>query len=127
MLDAMIPNAPHRCQRCATRGKTWEGSDPICAFYKSGSFRTDNWNCATMNDLREVAEGYGYRSRINDISLVAVPDFNDGGHAVLSYYKDRGCVPIAYFLRDDEMEILNQTTAERILDIISKFPTPTAF
>lgn len=40
------------CQACEKRGKTWQGSDPKCAF-DAGEFTPDNWNCATLNELRE--------------------------------------------------------------------------
>ena len=42
------------CPLCKKRGKTWEGDDPVCAL-KNGKFSDDNWNCATMNKLREIA------------------------------------------------------------------------
>jgi len=45
------------CRLCEQRGKTWEGSDPKCAFESYG-FSHDNWNCATMNRLREIAKRY---------------------------------------------------------------------
>ena len=45
------------CTECLIRGKDWEGSDPKCAFDNDEKlFSTDNWNCATMNKLRERAD-----------------------------------------------------------------------
>ena len=43
-----------RCTLCAQRGKTWTGSDPKCAFSRNGKFDRDNWNCATVNELRDI-------------------------------------------------------------------------
>lgn len=39
------------CKKCIERGKTWEGSNPICAFD-----REDNWNCATIGLLRDLVD-----------------------------------------------------------------------
>ena len=43
------------CELCKERGKDWDGGDPECAF-EDGVFSPNNWNCATMNKLRELAE-----------------------------------------------------------------------
>jgi hypothetical protein len=43
------------CKLCNERGKTWNGDDPVCAF-ENGVFSNDNWNCATMNKLRNISE-----------------------------------------------------------------------
>lgn len=44
------------CQACVTRGKPKHfGSDPHCAF-ETGPFNGDNWNCATTNMIRDLAE-----------------------------------------------------------------------
>lgn len=42
------------CAACRERGKTWEGSDPNCAFPNGGEFDPDNWNCATANRIRSL-------------------------------------------------------------------------
>ena len=45
------------CPRCRARGKTWRGSHPRCAFKTPEQvFNPDNWNCATANTIREIAE-----------------------------------------------------------------------
>lgn len=44
------------CIYCDRRNKVWEGSDPICGFNIDGSFNKENWNCALLNNLRELAE-----------------------------------------------------------------------
>jgi len=36
--------------------KDWEGDDPKCGFDENGNFLEHNWNCATLNALRERAE-----------------------------------------------------------------------
>lgn len=40
------------CKLCKERGKTWKGEDPTCGF-SSGVFG-DNWNCATVNAVRDI-------------------------------------------------------------------------
>lgn len=90
------------CLLCRKRGKTWEGSDPICAFGKNGVFKQDNWNCATMNVLREFAEelGFYHRDDMNAGSIGFVP-FEDG-YIVMTWYKNRGATDNAWihFLDD---------------------------
>ncbi len=43
------------CQACITRGKTWRGDDPKCAF-DEGVFIRANWRCATASLIRNIAE-----------------------------------------------------------------------
>lgn len=43
------------CAACSVRGKTWKGDDPRCAFDSPDkTFSKDNWNCATLNELRRL-------------------------------------------------------------------------
>ncbi len=46
----------YKCPRCSTRVKDWSGDDPKCGFDKNGNFLEHNWNCATLNALREMDE-----------------------------------------------------------------------
>ena len=117
------------CTACLLRGKTWKGSDPACAFDHAGLFQTDNWNCATMNNLRTLAETLqetdagGYRRwGPTDASLCVIPipddtcypegvsypdpDWPEGrdfaaGFIVLSFYKNRGRTAQAWVMWDD--------------------------
>lgn len=43
------------CEACKARGKTWEGTDPTCGFLRGG-FHAENWNCATCNEIRDLAQ-----------------------------------------------------------------------
>ena len=43
------------CKRCKERVKGWKGDDPTCCF-ETGVFHSEGWNCATMNELRDLAE-----------------------------------------------------------------------
>lgn len=85
------------CTRCASRVKDWIGDDPRCAF-PHGVFDEDNWNCATMCDLRELAQMH---TRLNDEQravLIPIPDTGD--FAVLGWYKRRGRTERAFRFGD---------------------------
>jgi hypothetical protein len=45
------------CKLCKERGKTWRGDDPKCAFNRNKTLRKDldNWNCALLGGIREIA------------------------------------------------------------------------
>lgn len=103
------------CQMCLERGgKTWAGSDPTCAFEDGASFSRDNWNCATVNAIRDICyEGQRQLQRgvdyqycddqkyatinIHDI-LTDDETINLGDALWVSWYKNRG--------RTDEMWML---------------------
>jgi hypothetical protein len=78
------------CKRCRERGKTWEGANPKCAF-PSGVFRSDNWNCATMNELRELADSAAAWSEDQHAALLPW----EGEFIVLGWYKHRGRTEVA--------------------------------
>jgi hypothetical protein len=110
------------CRLCEERGKTWEGSDPKCAFEK-GVFTTNNWNCATLNKLRSISrelETY-QRDDMSCGSIGYVPMSNDyapddfdtyGGYIVMTWYKDRGRTGNALFITDEETIPLTLKHAE---------------
>jgi hypothetical protein len=41
------------CKMCRERGQAWSGSAPKCAFTRA-KFSPDNWNCATLNKIRDL-------------------------------------------------------------------------
>lgn len=94
----MSTNAP--CPRCQVRGKTWEGSDPTCAFPGGRPFDPDNWNCATANAIRDIVyEGqqpmpgvdYRYCDDQKYATVWAYPIEGVSGSAVwVTWYKRRG-------------------------------------
>jgi len=91
------------CKLCQERGKTWEGDDPKCAF-ESGVFDPHNWNCATMNALREKAEEYElmYRDDMGAGSIGVIPF--KFGYIVVTWYKNRGRTGNALIMYTDEKE-----------------------
>lgn len=110
------------CRLCKERGKTWEGSDPVCAF-ESGVFSPDNWACATMGKLRRLSEELGHSDRDDDscgsigyvpLSDNYAPDTYEGfgGYIVMMWYKERGRVGNAVFMTDEGTEPLTLEQAE---------------
>ncbi|MGG4089670.1 hypothetical protein ABEV65_19635 [Bacillus licheniformis] len=110
------------CRLCEERGKTWEGSDPVCAF-ENGVFSPKNWNCATMSKLRRLSEGLGNSDRDDDScgSIGYVPLSDNyapatyegyGGYIVMMWYKERGRVGHALFMTDEGAEPLTLEHAE---------------
>ena len=77
----------YQCPRCKERGQTWEGSPPRCGFDEQGNFVEDNWNCATLNALREMAKENKVSCDNDNMSIIAAWDV---GFAILHWYKDRG-------------------------------------
>ncbi|QPI23260.1 hypothetical protein ICC24_07880 [Bacillus licheniformis] len=110
------------CRLCKERGKSWEGSDPVCAF-ENGVFSPKNWNCATMSKLRRLSEGLGNSDRDDDScgSIGYVPLSDNyapatyegyGGYIVMMWYKERGRVGHALFMTDEGAEPLTLEHAE---------------
>jgi len=94
------------CDLCKKRGKPdYFHSDPSCAFKDDGSFNGDNWNCATMNALRDIADAHKMHMRNDDIGSISVAPFDGdagNGFIVMCYYKDRGRVPTAFVCGDEQ-------------------------
>jgi hypothetical protein len=131
------------CPRCIERGKDWEGDDPKCAF-ELGVFSTNNWNCATMNDLRDLVNtdcfgtevdthSWGYRDdmwsasfgvlRIPEAAhnLLGNEDENFQGYLVMTWYKNRGRTGQAWIVNDDEPpKPLTLLEAEAVLVAINR-------
>lgn len=95
------------CSLCLERGKTWDGSDPRCAF-ENGVFDTENWNCATMNELRDISERLETNRRDDNacacIGYVPFEGDEYSGYIVMTWYKNRGRTGNALIMWDDEKE-----------------------
>ena len=103
------------CPLCKQRGKTWGGDNSKCAFTHF-RFSFDNWNCATMNKLRDIAEQIGLKWRADFAcgSFGAVPFEGEEhqGYIVMTWYKEQGTVSNAILVCDDEPTMeLNLTIA----------------
>jgi len=99
-----------QCPRCQERVKDWEGDDPKCGFDENGNFLENNWNCATLNALRERAEKNAVWS--DNQQNVSVIETFGVGHAILSWYKQRGQTDD---FRDGYFDLGTLTYAQQIL------------
>ena len=90
------------CKMCKERKQTWSGDAPSCAF-ETDTFESDNWNCATMNALRDMAEA---RSSLivysNDQKAILLPFRYEPLFLLLSWYKSRGRTEQAWVVGDEE-------------------------
>lgn len=101
------------CRKCELRGKTWKGDDPVCGFDINGLLISlddnsifggvlDNWNCATLNELRNIfyrlleekSETYHfeklqYRYMYHEDEHYILCNF-DNTVFVMNWYKNRG-------------------------------------
>lgn len=98
------------CVECENRGKTWKGLDPKCAF-EDEEFSKNNWNCATMNKLRDVIDNPSWS---DDQSTALIP-MNDGRFILLSWYKNRGCTEGAWIIDESECRRLTIKDAEELI------------
>jgi hypothetical protein len=103
------------CPRCKKRGKNWNGDEPKCAFESHNKvFSRTNWNCATMNTLREIASQNEIWN--NDVYAALIPWRDNSSFLALSWYKHRGQTGTATILSDDDLpHTLLLEEAEEIL------------
>lgn len=105
------------CQRCLDRGQTWDGSAPKCAF-PLGLFDADNWNCATMNAIRDIADDSLASETLHAVwsedQYAAVLPW-EGRFVVLSWYKRRGRTEGAWLLEERSIALLTLGNAEDYL------------
>jgi len=98
-----------------------------CAFDKNGRFHKRNWNCMTLNALREIAEShkdcYHYRDDIyaGTIYVLPIPAPNEvtddvqRGYIVMTCHKGHGTIDRAIVINEDDIEILTLKTAEWVI------------
>jgi hypothetical protein len=94
-----------KCGMCKKRSKTWNGDDPKCAF-ENGVFSPNNWNCATMNELRNIAEeiemSHRYDLTVGSFGTVPWECNRSKGIVFMTWYKERGKTSNAIVMYDDE-------------------------
>ena len=99
------------CKLCKERVKSWGGDNPRCAFTDGGEYSTDNWNCATVNEIRSITYEGGKLSRLVDYRYCSDQkyatikiddcDIEDGPLALwLTWYKNRGATGEIWLLFD---------------------------
>lgn len=102
---------PFKCPKCDDPSEQFKD----CAFFKDGTFDTDNWNCGTMQALFAVGDTvYG-----NDQSITLISHPVEVGMIALSTYKAKGNVAKALFINADK-----GPTPELTLALAEKFLKP---
>ena len=93
------PTAPS-CPRCIGAGQPhYFASARRCAF-AGDVFSPDNWNCETVNTLRDTAEQLGFKARDEDVSFGFIPA--GARYIAVTWYKERGRTSEMLVMGDDE-------------------------
>lgn len=82
------------CKACIERGQTWAGDKPQCAF-ESGAFSPGNWNCATVNMIRDLVDEHAIYCDDEKYAVLNISELGlgDTGQAIalwVQWYKSRG-------------------------------------
>ena len=127
------------CKKCFVRGKTWNGDDPICAFDEKGKLTSkNNWNCATLSELREAilevsnySPYFDFNESFNgfDISITyrRYEDSHramiilDGTPVYLAWYKSRGSTEYIYI--HENYETSDENFIISIIEKLNKIMT----
>ena len=99
------------CRRCVERGQTWDGDPPKCAF-RSGAFNSDNWNCASLVDVRLSRQANSFW---NDDQNLAVYPFDCGRFLILGWYKSRGRTEVAIVVDECDFRPATLEDVEAVL------------
>lgn len=97
----------NQCPRCTAYYKDGRpknfGSEPKCAFPNS-VFSTDNWQCRTANDIRDLIDQYQEErpAVYSDDQWANILPLRNGKFLVVGWYKGRG--------RTETMWVLSETT-----------------
>lgn len=105
------------CTRCQKRGQTWKGDPPRCGFV-DGVFTSDNWNCATLDDLRVLVDTAGASVYVDDYTGAILPapesEFTTT-YYLLCWYKNRGRIEFAMAWDGPEVRPLTLLQADKLL------------
>ncbi len=115
-----------QCKRCIERGTPKNfGSEPECGFYPTGIFKSDNWNCATLNKLREVIQEK-YEDKIvysRDERLITIPlDHNpedtiiEADFLIVGWYKQRGRTQTALLISEERYYLVKLKEIEQFIE-----------
>jgi hypothetical protein len=104
------------CKECNKRGKTWRGDDPKCGF-ETDVFSPENWNCASIGLLRDLADERSVYNEGQYCSIIPIPDTCE--FIVLSWYKNRGRTDYAIVMSDTGPRPLTIDVVESILNTSS--------
>lgn len=116
------------CAACASRVKNWNGDNPKCGFLGGGHFTTENWNCATVIQMRGLCVS-GHKAvdlrhhdeqwaASIDLGAMDLPDDTAPPARTLwvSWYKSRGRTEAMWLL--DEFAVPRRPTEAECLAIL---------
>jgi hypothetical protein len=92
-----------------------------CAFDENGVFKSENWNCATMIELRkDIGDDWAFSKKqgyvYGDDQSCYVKHVKDGIFLILGWYKNRGRTEYAGLFCDSMVYPLALKAAEAILE-----------
>lgn len=122
-------NSSDPCNRCQKQGQPDHFGSPVKCAFINGIFDSDNWQCATINVLRNLihedtqplAKFYTREDmRQGSLGVISIPEYDteglQQGYLIMSWYKNRGRTGQAWVFWDDDIpEPLALSTAEFIL------------
>lgn len=106
------------CKLCEKRGKPEHFEDePKCAFSDVGVFQVDNWQCATLGELRKIALENGWYKWLSDVevTVAVIPIKNTSDTLRMAWYKNRG--------QTENADILSPTGRGRPKSLVSRILT----
>lgn len=88
--------------------------EPIKCAFETKRFKADNWNCQTINELREISEKENLYVWNNDNSLW-ITTISNGNFIFLLGYKQRGNVEKAFIIEKGMIKPLTLKVAEKAI------------
>lgn len=122
----------HVCKACQERVWDFKGDQPRCGF-SAGAFSPDNWNCATLNALRDLVDesqhpmppGVDYRYCADQkYATVHIDDVELNGDWLglalwVSWYKNRGTTEAVWIL--DHTGVPRQPSEAEVLAVLASY------
>ena len=102
------------CKLCEIRVKDWNGSDPRCGFDSNGDFTDNNWNCATLINLRCLITDHDEEVYADDQYSGLIP--LGASFVLLSWYKRRGGTEGAWIVDEGRIRPLKESDAVSCLE-----------
>lgn len=104
------------CDRCLADPQPKHFGNPRrCAFTPEGVFTPDNWNCATIQALLELARTVNHEGNDESMQMLYVDPKETRGWLVITRYKYRGKTSAAVVVGDQDPVVLTLSVAEAII------------
>jgi len=104
------------CKMCQERGTPDNFASTLKCAFVNGVFQSENWNCATMNALRDICGNYKNPNEDQYAEILCASPDAECTHIVLTWYKRRGKTEGAWMLFDNKPpQPLTITEAQNII------------